>query len=262
MSWQAGHEWTLTGGLGLGIAAGPSWGLDWASTCRGWASTVSIPGVHLGAQFGVADERGHGTQAPAALGAGGLLPHHGLRLGDAGLPGGWRISGVVSVDDDAPGPVTVRCTTPGWGRARCATPWTSSRPSRRMGRGPTSSRWTPTDAGRRASPCMPGRTGTVTGSSVAWTAPWSPPASPRRRAGRPYVLTVDIDLDTDCAGREALFPRAGSGRAPDGSGGVQGPARGVEDLVELPVGQREGRQVAEGLLPEGQTRTPFSGGRR
>lgn len=53
VSWQAGHEWTLTGGLGLGIAAGPSWGLDLGLDLP-WVGvpTVSIPGVHLGAQFG------------------------------------------------------------------------------------------------------------------------------------------------------------------------------------------------------------------
>jgi hypothetical protein len=47
------HEWTLTGGLGCGFAIGRRWGLDLGLDLP-WVDvpTVSIPGLHLGVQFG------------------------------------------------------------------------------------------------------------------------------------------------------------------------------------------------------------------
>lgn len=49
----ARHAWTLTGALGVGVNIGRGWGLDvgldlpWVDVPR-----VSIPGVHLGVQYG------------------------------------------------------------------------------------------------------------------------------------------------------------------------------------------------------------------
>ena len=49
----ARHAWTLTGAMGVGIALGRGWGLDvgldlpWVDVPR-----PSIPGIHLGVQFG------------------------------------------------------------------------------------------------------------------------------------------------------------------------------------------------------------------
>ncbi|MEC7949317.1 MAG: hypothetical protein VX265_17245 [Myxococcota bacterium] len=47
------HGWTLTGALGLGIALGGRWGLD-VGLDLPWVNVpkVSLPGVHLGLQFG------------------------------------------------------------------------------------------------------------------------------------------------------------------------------------------------------------------
>ena len=51
--WRAGHEWTLTGGVGTGIAVGRTWGLDVGMDLP-WVGvpTLSIPGLHLGVVFG------------------------------------------------------------------------------------------------------------------------------------------------------------------------------------------------------------------
>lgn len=47
------HAWTLTGAMGLGVALGPSWGLD-VGLDLPWVDVPkpSIPGVHLALQLG------------------------------------------------------------------------------------------------------------------------------------------------------------------------------------------------------------------
>lgn len=50
---SARHAWTLTGALGLGVVLGKGWGLD-VGLDLPWVDvpSVSIPGLHVGVQYG------------------------------------------------------------------------------------------------------------------------------------------------------------------------------------------------------------------
>ena len=118
-----------------------------------------------------------------------------------------EISGVVSVDDDAPGPVTVEVHHAWVGEGALRYPMDFIAAFSQDG--PGAYQLTvdvPTDPGaeglalyawqdRDGDGVLCGLDGAVEPAGVAEAEGW--PA---------YALTVDIDLDTDCAGPEALYP--------------------------------------------------------